>query len=102
LAIPKPPGTVTSYSNEGSSLAALVVEHVTNISFDRYLKEKVFKPLNVDTTKIGYRLTDFSDIEELAKQYAFVINETQLKEWQSFLPQLNLTTIEVYPRISRV
>ncbi|UJR18716.1 hypothetical protein I4U23_005623 [Adineta vaga] len=50
--LPKPPGSVTFYSNDGSSLAGLVVERMTNMSYDRYVKEKILQPLNIDINKI--------------------------------------------------
>ncbi|CAF4837996.1 unnamed protein product, partial [Rotaria socialis] len=32
--LPEPPGSVTYYSNEGSALAALVVERMTKMPYD--------------------------------------------------------------------
>ncbi|CAF4739932.1 unnamed protein product [Rotaria sp. Silwood1] len=91
--LPKPPGTVTFYSNDGSSLAGLVVERVANMSFDEYVKEKIMKPLNVDISKVGVRLADFSNREELVKHYAYSFNASNLNEWTQGLPQLNVTQL---------
>ncbi|CAF3564774.1 unnamed protein product [Rotaria sp. Silwood1] len=93
--LPKPPGTVTFYSNDGSSLAGLVVERVANMSFDEYVKEKIMKPLNVDISKVGVRLADFSNREELVKHYAYSFNASNLNEWTQGLPQLNVTQLSV-------
>ncbi|CAF4676341.1 unnamed protein product, partial [Rotaria sp. Silwood2] len=51
--LPKPPGAVTSYSNEGSTLAALVVERVSNMSYIDYVKEKIVKPLGINISEVG-------------------------------------------------
>lgn len=93
--LPKPPGSVALYSNEGSALAALVVERMTKIPYDQYVKEYIFKPLNVDTRKIGVRLTDFENREELVKHYLYAANESFLSLLHEELPEFNITLIEV-------
>ena len=45
-----PPGEVTSYSNYGMALAGHVVEEVSGVPYDRYLKENVFDPLGMRGT----------------------------------------------------
>ncbi|CAF1493815.1 unnamed protein product [Rotaria sordida] len=91
--LPKPPGTVAFYSNYGSSLAGLVVERVANMSFDQYVKEKIMKPLSIDISKVGVRLADFSNREELVKHYAYAFNASNLNEWIQGMPQLNVTQL---------
>ncbi|CAF3310273.1 unnamed protein product [Rotaria socialis] len=88
--LPKPPGTVASYSNEGSALAALVVERVSNMSYSVYVKEKILKPLGIDISKVGVRLSDFKDTVDLVKHYAYAPNESYLKRWNQQIPQLNI------------
>lgn len=46
--LPEPPGRVSKYSNEGSALAALVVERVANMPYKRYVREKIMQPLGID------------------------------------------------------
>jgi len=53
--ITHPPGTTHIYSNHGYALAALVVEEVSGLSFDRYVVENIFIPLGMDQT--GYLLS---------------------------------------------
>ncbi|CAM4850175.1 unnamed protein product [Rotaria magnacalcarata] len=91
--LPKPPGTVSFYSNDGSSLAGLVVERVTNMSFDLYVKEKIMQPLGVDISKVGVRLADFSNREELVKHNAYAFNEPDFNAWTQGVPQLNVTKL---------
>jgi CubicO group peptidase (beta-lactamase class C family) len=89
--LPKPPGTVTLRSNVGASLAALVVERVTQMPYEHYVREKILKPLGIDVKKTGFRLSDIEDKEELVKHYAF--NVSYLEEWNKRLSQLNITKV---------
>ncbi|WP_054847879.1 serine hydrolase [Methanoculleus chikugoensis] len=51
-----PPGTVTSYSNYGATLAAVIVEDVTGVPFEQYLNEHILSPLSMTRTSISYTL----------------------------------------------
>ena len=42
-----PPGQVCAYSNYGTTLAALIVEQVSGIPYQRYLQENILGPLNM-------------------------------------------------------
>jgi CubicO group peptidase (beta-lactamase class C family) len=44
------PGVVHSYSNYGAGLAGHVVEQVSGLSFDRYVEERILRPLGMDGT----------------------------------------------------
>jgi len=91
--LPYQPGTVTLYSNVGSSLAALVIERVAKISYEQYIKENILKPLGIDVKKAGFRLSDIEDQSNLVKHYSF--NSSTLHDWNKFLPQLNVTQVNV-------
>jgi CubicO group peptidase (beta-lactamase class C family) len=56
-----PPGTVTSYSNYGTTLAAMIVEDVTGIPYDRYVQEKILGPLGMTDTVVSYPLAPEAD-----------------------------------------
>ncbi|CAF1166839.1 unnamed protein product [Adineta steineri] len=92
--LPKPPGTVTLYSNVGTSLAGLVIERVTQMPYELYVKENILKPLDIDIKKAGFRLSDIDDREELVKHYAF--NTLYFEAWNQALPQLNITKNPVF------
>ena len=47
------PGTDWSYSNSGYVLAGLIVEKVSGVDFNQYLRENIFKPLEMNHTYIG-------------------------------------------------
>ena len=49
-----PPGTVTSYSNYGTTLAAVIIEDVTGIPYDQYVQENILDPLGMTDTIISY------------------------------------------------
>ncbi|HUU75926.1 MAG TPA: serine hydrolase domain-containing protein [Methanoregulaceae archaeon] len=51
-----PPGTVTSYSNYGTTLAAVIIEDVTGISYEQYLEENILAPLSMTNTHFSYTL----------------------------------------------
>ncbi|CAF4179414.1 unnamed protein product [Rotaria magnacalcarata] len=92
--LPRPPGNATLYSNEGTSLAALVVERITEMPYEHYVIENIFKPLNIDTSKTGIRLTDFPNRDELVKHYAYAIDESSLQQWNKEVPQLSLVQMQ--------
>jgi CubicO group peptidase (beta-lactamase class C family) len=43
-----PAGTVTAYSNYGTSLAGYIVEIVSGMSFDDYVEKNIFEPLGME------------------------------------------------------
>jgi CubicO group peptidase (beta-lactamase class C family) len=93
--LPKPPGTAVFYSNEGSALAALVVERVAKMPFIDYVEANILKPLGIDINKTGVRLADFPNIEDLVKHYAYASDTSYLEVWNEKLPQINITRISV-------
>jgi len=49
-----PPGTVSSYSNYGTTLAAVIIEDVTGVPYDTYVQENIFDPLGMTDTIVSY------------------------------------------------
>jgi len=43
----RPPGTWASYSNYGAALAGLIVENVSGMPFDDYIKKNILEPLDM-------------------------------------------------------
>ena len=58
------PGTVTSYSNYGTALAALIVERAVGKPFYDYVRSEIFEPLGMDTTVIKPDWSDNSIVAE--------------------------------------
>ncbi|HEY6360400.1 MAG TPA: serine hydrolase domain-containing protein [Vicinamibacterales bacterium] len=46
------PGTVTAYSNYGTALAALIVEQVSGLPYERYLEDRILGPLGMTRATI--------------------------------------------------
>jgi CubicO group peptidase (beta-lactamase class C family) len=60
------PGTKSKYSNAGINTAGRIVEVVSGMSFEKFLEERIFKPLGMtDTTFYPSK----AQIERLAKSY---------------------------------
>lgn len=53
-----PPGEVPSYSNHGNSLAGLIVEQVSGVPFDEYVRSEVLEPLGMDSSSFAQPLPD--------------------------------------------
>ncbi len=46
----RPPGELSSYSNHGTGLAALIVEEVSGLSWDEYVERHIIEPLGMTHT----------------------------------------------------
>lgn len=66
-----PPGTVTSYSNYGTTLAAVVVEDVSGMPFEQYLQENILTPLSLKSTHLSYLLPPDSAVN-LSSGYNYI------------------------------
>ncbi|CAF0889726.1 unnamed protein product [Adineta steineri] len=83
------PGNITEYSNIGVCLAALIVEHVTHMSFEEYVQEKILKRLGIMNNEAGYRSSNFENRkEDLVEHYIY--NSSWLEKFQNLVPQLNI------------
>lgn len=89
--LPYPPGSVTLYSNIGSSLAALVVERVTRMPYDQYVRENILKPLGIDIGRAAYRLSDLENQNDLVRHYTF--NQSRFDLLNQLFPQLELKQV---------
>ena len=86
--LPYPPGTITLYSNIGASLAALVVDPVARVHYHQYVRKQILTPLNVDTDRVDYRLSDLKNQDELVRYYTF--NRSRFDLLNQTFPQLEL------------
>ena len=48
----RPPGRVTAYSSFGAALAGLLVEEVSGLSYEEYLRQNIWQPLGMTRTSI--------------------------------------------------
>jgi len=65
------PGEKWSYSNTGYMLLATIIERVSGKSFGRYLKEKIFAPLNMHNTVVYRRWFQPKEIYNYAQGYIY-------------------------------
>ena len=86
------PGNVTNYSNIGVCLAALIVERLSNISFEQYVQDKILIPLGISRTEASYRISNFEHRKkDLVEHYIY--NSSWLEKFQNFVPQLHITQV---------
>lgn len=71
------PGAYSVYCNDGFSLAEIVVERVTGMTFTKYLDELLFNPLHLSNTKTP--LSEFNR-DRIAKGYVSGITNPVLTE----------------------
>ncbi|CAF0742528.1 unnamed protein product [Adineta ricciae] len=81
------PGEITEYSNIGVSVAALVVENVTNTSFEQYVQDRILRCLGI---KAGYRISDFANRKQNLVEH-FIYNASWLEQFHNLVPQLNIS-----------
>ncbi len=65
-----PPGKVSSYSNYGTTLAAVIIEDVTGVPFEVYINDTILSPLRMESTSTGEDLPP-ERAERLSKGYVF-------------------------------
>src|SRR5438105_11065507 len=53
-----PPGTIPAYSNYGAGLAGYIVERVSGVAFDQYVKQAIFDPLKMPHSSFQQPLPD--------------------------------------------
>ena len=70
------PGAVSAYSNWGAALAAYIIEMVSGQSYQKYVKERILKPLRMKNTSIGpFQNDNPKIIEKKAIGYSFAKNK---------------------------
>lgn len=62
------PGTVTAYSNWGVALAAYIVERISGESFDDYVHQYIFEPLDMKHSALSVDLSDNIWVQEKRKE----------------------------------
>ncbi|MDP3395899.1 MAG: serine hydrolase domain-containing protein [Methanoregula sp.] len=71
-----PPGKVSRYSNYGTTLAAVVVEDVSGMSFEQYLQSRILTPLAMENTSIREKLPPHL-AAKLTQGYSFANSENK-------------------------
>jgi CubicO group peptidase (beta-lactamase class C family) len=80
------PGATWSYSNTGYALLGFIVRRVTGKFYGDYLRERVFEPLGMRTTRV---ISESDIVPNRAAGYVLEKGELKNQEWVS--PTLNTT-----------
>lgn len=83
------PGAVTAYSNWGTALAALVVEEISGMSYEDYVHEHIFEPLDMDRTALYPDLSDNEWVQENRGMTESYFNTIHLND--------NPSVVQLYP-----
>jgi CubicO group peptidase (beta-lactamase class C family) len=81
-----PPGSKWSYSNLGYATLGILMHRVTGKFYGDFLQERVFRPLDMQTTRI---ISEADIIPNRAAGYRLVKGELKNQEWVA--PALNTT-----------
>ena len=80
------PGTKWSYSNLGYATLGILIHKVTGKFYGDFLRERIFKPLDMTTTRI---ISEADIIPDRAAGYRLVKGELKNQEWVA--PMINTT-----------
>jgi len=91
-----PAGETIAYSTYGITLAGLLVEEVSGISFESYLAKNIWKPLSMNRTSITVPATSKNDLA-LGYEYVNGVNQPQAYEWYHTTPasSINSTAMDM-------
>jgi CubicO group peptidase (beta-lactamase class C family) len=91
-----PAGETIAYSTYGITLAGLLVEEVSGMSFESYLAMNIWKPLGMNRTSITVPATSKKDLA-LGYEYVNGVNQPQAYEWYHTTPasSINSTAMDM-------
>jgi CubicO group peptidase (beta-lactamase class C family) len=81
----RPPGETIAYSTYGITLAGLLVEEVSGMSFESYLAKNIWRPLGMERTSITVPAALRDDLA-LGYEYVDGTNQPQAYEWYHTTP----------------
>jgi CubicO group peptidase (beta-lactamase class C family) len=92
----RPPGETIAYSTYGITLAGLLVEEISGMSFESYLAKNIWRPLNMNRTNITVPAALMNDLA-LGYEYVNGTNQPQAYEWYHTTPasSINSTAIDM-------
>lgn len=84
------PGAVCAYSNWSTTLAAYIVEQVSGMSYDEYVRKNIFEPLGMNDSSIRADVSDHAGVKE---------RRMQLKIYTGDVREItpNMSYIVMYP-----
>jgi CubicO group peptidase (beta-lactamase class C family) len=90
--LPVPPGNITFYSNVAAALAAFIIERLAGMPYEKYVQDKILKPLGIDEKKASYRLSNFQDNRKSLVGH-YIYNASWLETYQQMAPTLNISLV---------
>ena len=66
------PGETYAYSNYGYMLLGMIVEKVSNQSYEEYVKNNIFQPLGIENMQLGYSLEENQLPNEVSYQSQYM------------------------------
>ena len=87
----RPPGETIAYSTYGITLAGLLVEEVSGMSFESYLAKNIWQPLGMDRTSITVPAPLMDDLA-LGYEYVNGTNQPQAYEWYHTTPASSINS----------
>jgi CubicO group peptidase (beta-lactamase class C family) len=92
----QPPGDTIAYSTYGITLAGLLIEEVSGMSFESYLAKNIWKPLGMNRTNITVAPALADDLA-IGYEYVNDVNQPQAYEWYHTTPasSINSTAMDM-------
>ncbi|MGY8985235.1 MAG: serine hydrolase domain-containing protein [Sphingomonadales bacterium] len=76
-----PPGAQTSYSNHGAATAGLVVENISGVPFNNYIKQFIFEPLGMASSSFHEPLPE-NLIDDMETTYTYAAGQYKEKPFE--------------------
>lgn len=90
--LPEAPGNITYYTNVSPSWGALIIERISGVSFEQYVRDNILNQLDIPDTEASYRLSSFKMRKtDLVEHYVY--NISLLDNYNNIAPQLNVVQV---------
>lgn len=87
------PGTVTAYSNWGTTLAAFIVQEISNMDYTEYVHENILEPLSMEHTAVSAHYDDNPWVrQQREKLKTYSIMEGMKESYGT-----NISWVQLYP-----
>ena len=86
-----PPGLIYSYSNFGYALLGFIIEHVSGMEYDAYMKKEIFDPLNMEHSSVAQVLPEKLE-SQLSHSYTGNENKILNRDYTKVAPADGIIT----------
>lgn len=91
------PGNITYYTNVNAAWGAVIIEKISGLSFENYVRYKILNPLGIMNSEASYRMSTF-DMRRSDLVEHYVYNVSLLSIYQQITPQLNVIQVRYMSR----